>query len=127
MKKIISILLTAVIFSLSFLCVGASAEEVTKTEALLNDIATTKSIKIDFEDDAFENDIINIKNVEVSAKFSGGKAESFELVSAEDKCIKVEIKDAATVSCGGKEYKAVDGLFELCVNAGEKLECTVMY
>lgn len=66
-------------------------------------------------------------NVEVSAKFSGGKAESFSLVSAEDKCIKVEIKDAATVSCGGKEYKAVDGLFELCVNAGEKLECTVMY
>ncbi len=70
MKKIISILLTAVIFSLSFLCVGASAEEVTKTEALLNDIATTKSIKIDFEDDAFENDIINIKNVEVSAKIT---------------------------------------------------------
>ena len=66
-------------------------------------------------------------NVEVSAKFSGGRAESFELVSAEDKCIKVEIKDAATVSCGGKEYNAVDGLFELCAKAGEKLECTVMY
>lgn len=70
MKKTISIMLAAVIFSLSFLCVGASAEEITKTEKLLNDIATTKSIKIDFEDDAFENDIINIKNVEVSAKIT---------------------------------------------------------
>ena len=66
-------------------------------------------------------------SVEVSAKFSGGKAESFELISAEDKCVKVEIKDAATVSCGDKEYKAVDGLFELCVKSDEKLECTVMY
>ncbi len=70
MKKIISIMLTAVILSLSFLCVGASATENTKTETLLNDIATTKSIKIDFEDDAFENDIINIKNVEISAKIT---------------------------------------------------------
>ncbi|MBP3697658.1 MAG: hypothetical protein J6J45_08980 [Clostridia bacterium] len=70
MKKTISIMLAAVILSLSFLCVGASDEEITKTEKLLNDIATTKSIKIDFEDDAFENDIINIKNVEVSAKIT---------------------------------------------------------
>lgn len=67
MKKFISIMLTAVILSLSFLCVGASAAE-TKTETLIADLAETKSIKIDFADDAFENQIINIKNVEVAAK-----------------------------------------------------------
>lgn len=67
MKKFISIMLTAAILSLSFLCVGASAAE-TKTKALIADLAQTKSIKIDFADDAFENEIIKISNVEVAAK-----------------------------------------------------------
>lgn len=67
MKKFISIMLTAVILSLSFLCVGASAAE-TKTETLIADLAETKSIKIDFADDAFENEIIKISNVEIAAK-----------------------------------------------------------
>ena len=66
-------------------------------------------------------------NVEVSGEFECGKVKSFELVSAFDKCIGVEIENAATVSCGGKEYKAVDGLFMLDVKAGEKVSCTVMY
>lgn len=67
MKKFISIMLTAVILSLSFLCVGASAAE-TKTETLIADLAETKSIKIDFADNAFENEIIKISNVEIAAK-----------------------------------------------------------
>ena len=67
MKKFISIMLTAIILSLSFLCVGASAAE-TKTETLIADLAETKSIKIDFADDAFANEIIKISNVEVAAK-----------------------------------------------------------
>lgn len=67
MKKFISIMLTAVILSLSFLCVGASAAE-TKTETLIADLAETKSIRIDFADDAFANEIIKISNVEVAAK-----------------------------------------------------------
>lgn len=92
MKKIISIMLTAVIFSLSFLCVGASADEATKTEELLNDIATTKSIKIDFEDDAFENDIINIKNVEVSAKITEADGVEDVKIAASAKVLFFKVK-----------------------------------
>lgn len=66
-------------------------------------------------------------NVEISAEFECGKVNSFELISADDKCIGVEIENAATVSCGGKEYKADGGIFMLDVKAGEKLTCTVMY
>lgn len=66
-------------------------------------------------------------NVEISGEFEFGKVKSFELISAEDKRIGVEIENAAAVSCGGNEYKAVDGLFMLDVRAGEKLSCTVMY
>ncbi len=66
-------------------------------------------------------------NVEVSASFTNGKVNAFKLVSAEDKCIKLEIENAAAVVCGGKEYKAVNGLFELDAKAGESLNCTVMY
>ena len=66
-------------------------------------------------------------NVEISAEFECGKVNSFELISADDKCIGVEIENAATVSCGGKEYKADGGIFMLDVKAGKKLTCTVMY
>ncbi len=66
-------------------------------------------------------------NVEVSADFECGKVKVFELVSAEDKCVKLEIENAAAVVCGGKEYTAVNGLFELDAKAGEKLNCAVMY
>ncbi len=66
-------------------------------------------------------------NVEVSASFANGKVKAFELVPAEDKCIKIEIENAAAVVCGGKEYSAVNGLFELDAKAGESLGCTVMY
>ncbi len=73
MKKIISIML-ALILSLSVLCVGASAaEDTTKTEALLAELAEEKSIKIDFADDAFDNDVIKISNVVVSAKIVEGE------------------------------------------------------
>ena len=66
-------------------------------------------------------------NIEISASFGGGKVNTFELVSAEEKCVKIEIENAAAVVCGGKEYKAVNGLFELEAKAGESLNCTVMY
>ncbi len=66
-------------------------------------------------------------NVEVSAEFECGKVKSFELVCADDKRIGVEIENAAAVSCGGKDYAAVDGLFMLDVKAGEKLSFAVMY
>ena len=66
-------------------------------------------------------------NVEISAEFACGKVNAFELISADDKCIGVEIENAATVSCGGKDYTAVNGIFMLDVKAGEKLSCTVMY
>lgn len=92
MKKFISIMLTAVILSLSFLCVGASAAEPTKTETLLNDIATTKSIKIDFEDDAFENDIINIKNVEISAKITETEGVEDVKIAASAKVLFFKVK-----------------------------------
>lgn len=101
MKKIISIMLAAVILSLSFLCVGASAEEVTKTEKLLSDIATTKSIKIDFEDDAFENDIINIKNVEVSAKITEADGVEDVKIAASAKVLFFKVKLLVTE---GKVY-----------------------
>ena len=101
MKKIISIMLTAVILSLSFLCVGASAAEPTKTETLLNDIATTKSIKIDFEDDAFENDIINIKNVEISAKITETEGVEDVKIAASAKVLFFKVKLLLTE---GKAY-----------------------
>ena len=66
-------------------------------------------------------------NIEVSAEFACGRVNSFELVAAEDKCIGIEIENAATVSCGGKDYTAVNGIFMLDAKAGEKLTCTVMY
>lgn len=66
-------------------------------------------------------------NVEVGAEFECGKVKAFNLVSAEDKCIKLEIENAAVVICGGNEYSAVNGLFELKAKAGEKLSCSVMY
>lgn len=101
MKKIISIMLTAIILSLSFLCVGASATEVTKTEKLLDDIATTKSVKIDFEDDAFENDIINIKNVEVSAKITEADGVEDVKIAASAKVLFFKVKLLVTE---GKVY-----------------------
>ena len=101
MKKFISIMLTAVILSLSFLCVGASAAEPTKTETLLNDIATTKSIKIDFEDDAFENDIINIKNVEISAKITETEGVEDVKIAASAKVLFFKVKLLLTE---GKAY-----------------------
>ena len=66
-------------------------------------------------------------NVEVSAEFECGRVNSFELVAADDKCIGIEIENAATVSCGGKDYKADGGIFMIDAKAGEKLTCTVMY
>ena len=104
MKKIISIMLTAVILSLSLLCVGASAAEPTKTETLLNDIATTKSIKIDFEDDAFENDIINIKNVEISAKITETEGVEDVKIAASAKVLFFKVKLLLTE---GKAYAYV--------------------
>lgn len=101
MKKIISIMLTAIILSLSFLCVGASATDVTKTEKLLDDIATTKSVKIDFEDDAFENDIINIKNVEVSAKITEADGVEDVKIAASAKVLFFKVKLLVTE---GKVY-----------------------
>ncbi len=101
MKKFISIMLTAVILSLSLLCVGASAAEPTKTETLLNDIATTKSIKIDFEDDAFENDIINIKNVEISAKITETEGVEDVKIAASAKVLFFKVKLLLTE---GKAY-----------------------
>lgn len=92
MKKFISIMLTAVILSLSILCVGASAAEPTKTETLLNDIATTKSIKVDFEDDAFENDVINIKNVEISAKITETEGVEDVKIAASAKVLFFKVK-----------------------------------
>ncbi len=104
MKKIISIMLTAVILSLSILCVGASAAEPTKTETLLNDIATTKSIKVDFEDDAFENDIINIKNVEISAKITETEGVEDVKIAASAKVLFFKVKLILTE---GKAYAYV--------------------
>ena len=104
MKKFISIMLTAVILSLSLLCVGASAAEPTKTETLLNDIATTKSIKIDFEDDAFENDIINIKNVEISAKITETEGVEDVKIAASAKVLFFKVKLLLTE---GKAYAYV--------------------
>ena len=66
-------------------------------------------------------------NVEVSASFVSGKVTSFEISSEQDKCVKLEIENAATVSCGGIEIKAEDGIFALDLKAGEKLACSVMY
>ena len=104
MKKFISIMLTAVILSLSLLCVGASAAEPTKTETLLNDIATTKSIKIDFEDDTFENDIINIKNVEISAKITETEGVEDVKIAASAKVLFFKVKLLLTE---GKAYAYV--------------------
>ena len=97
-------MLTAVILSLSLLCVGASAAEPTKTETLLNDIATTKSIKIDFEDDAFENDIINIKNVEISAKITETEGVEDVKIAASAKVLFFKVKLLLTE---GKAYAYV--------------------
>ena len=67
MKKIISVLLTVAMLALSVFCLGASAAE-TKTEALLAQLAETKSISVEFSDEAFDNDYIEVKNVKASAK-----------------------------------------------------------
>ncbi len=66
-------------------------------------------------------------NVEVSAEFEWGKVKTFELVSKADKCVKVEIENAAEVVCGGVKAERENGLFVLSLKAGEKLACSVMY
>ncbi|MGN0546700.1 MAG: hypothetical protein ACI4I3_05150 [Acutalibacteraceae bacterium] len=66
MKKIISIILAAML-TLSVFCVSSFAAD-TKTETLINQLVETKSISIDFSDENFENIGYNISSVKASAK-----------------------------------------------------------
>lgn len=66
MKKIISIILAAIL-TLSVFCVSSFAAD-TKTETLINQLVETKSISIDFSDENFENIGYKISGVKASAK-----------------------------------------------------------
>ncbi|MGN0572762.1 MAG: hypothetical protein ACI4IX_02365 [Acutalibacteraceae bacterium] len=66
MKKIISIILAAML-TLSVFCVSSFAAD-TKTETLINQLVETKSISIEFSDESFDGVGFNLSGVKALAK-----------------------------------------------------------
>ncbi|MGN0542997.1 MAG: hypothetical protein ACI4JG_06040 [Acutalibacteraceae bacterium] len=76
MKKIISVLLTVAMLVMSVFCLGASAAE-TKTGAFIEKFEETKTLSVEFRDEVFSNELIEIKNVKISIKLTENEDGTF--------------------------------------------------
>ncbi len=97
MKKVISVMLSVVIF-VSCLCLSSFATEPsTKTEALINKIEQTKSIGVMLDDSLTENDYVSITDLTVMFKIHN------------DGSILSNMKYAATAKVQGFKTRAIFG------------------